>query len=195
MENLRKKVLVGVNDNTKEIYLAEFEITSRNGYKEFTASFYVGQALDIDNIDLEEECEMQWECLDNETKLDMLEDGEKTKQDVFDNWTSYSDYHDFKDCSCTDYELTLDNGTLINFETTCCGQHYIREDNENYNQIIFTNKQAVEKLLELWDKYHLKNVENNEDFEKDFNFVLENLKEYSDRETIINFIKENIKEL
>ncbi len=195
MENLRKKVLIGLNDNTKEVYFAEFEITTRNNYKEFTASFYVGEAFDIDGVDLEEECNMQWECLDDKTKLDMLEDGEKTKQDIFDNWTSYSDYHDFKDCSCTDYELTLEDGTLINFETTCCGQHDIREDNENYKQIIFTNKQAVAKLLELWDKYHLENVENNEDFEKNFDFVLEGLKDFNNRKTIENFIKENIKEL
>lgn len=192
METIKKKLLLGTNEETKEIYFGSFEITTRNSYKEFTASFYVGTAFNID--DIESRCESYWECLDDTTKLDLLNDGEITKEDIFDEWNRYGDYHDFVDCSCTDIELTTKNGDLINFETSCCGQHDIRENEENYKNIIFTDKKAVETLLKLWDLYHLKNIEDNEEeIEKDINFIIEKIGKYTihSKETE-DFIKENI---
>lgn len=193
----RKKVLLGVNPNTNEIFFGEFEITTRNNYKEFTASFDVGSAFDIDSIDLYEQCNYDWECLDAQAKIDLLDDGEKTKQDVFEDWTAYTNYKDFIDCSCTDIETTLRSGQTVNFETTCGGQHDIREDEENYKNIIFTNKQAVEKLLVLWDKYHLENIEENiEEVEKEINFIIEKIGFYTlhAKETK-NFIYRTIEEV
>lgn len=194
MKNLKKELLLGVNPTTNEIILGEFEITTRNNYKEFTASFDVGEAFDIDAVDLNEQCQLQWDCLDDNTRLNLLLDGDRTRKDVFEEWTRYSDYREFVDCSCTDIETELENGTIINFETTSCGQHDIREDKNNYNNIIFTNKEAVEKLLKLWDLYHLKNIEKNiSDIEKDINFIIEKIGDftrYSNKTQ--NFIKSNI---
>ena len=198
MENLRKNFLLGVNPKTNEIYFGEIEVTTRNGYKEFTASFDVGEAFDVETIDLEEQCQNQWDCLDAEQKLDLLDDGNITKDDVFEDWTRYSDYKEFKDCSCTDYETELNNGQTINFESTCGGQHDIREDEEEYNNIIFTDKKAVDLILELWDKYHLKNIEKNlQEIETKINEILKRIDKYNDREyeNIENFIKTNIEEV
>jgi len=195
MDNFEKKFLLGVNPKEKTIYFGELEITNRNGYKELTASFDVGEAFNVEDLDLEEICQEQWDCLDNENKLDLLYDGDRTREDVFEDWTSYADYTDFKDCSCTDYETTLESGELVNFETISCGQCDIRENKEEYNNIIFTNKKAVTMLLDLWDQYHLKSIENNETVKNKISFILSKLNKYTKRENIENFIKENIKEL
>lgn len=198
MENIRKNFLLGVNKEENKIYLGEIEITTRNGYKEFTASFDVGEAFDIDDIDLQEQCQDLWDCYDAQQKLDLLYDGDRTREDVFEDWTRYSDYKEFKDCSCTDYETKLNNGQIINFESICGGQHDIREDEEEYNNMIFTDKKAVDLILELWDKYHLKNIEKNlQEIETKINEILKRIDKYNDREfeNIENFIKANIEEV
>lgn len=198
MDNIRKNFLLGVNKEENKIYFGEIEITTRNGYKEFTASFDVGEAFDIDDIDLQEQCQDLWDCYDAKQKLDLLYDGDRTREDVFEDWTRYSDYKEFKDCSCTDYETKLNNGQTINFESICGGQHDIREDKEEYSNIIFTDKKAVDLILELWDKYHLKNIEKNlQEIETKINEILKRIDKYNDREyeNIENFIKANIEEV
>ena len=198
MENLRKNFLLGVNKEENKIYFGEITITTRNGYKEFAANFDVGEAFDISEVDFEDQCNDLWDCYDAQQKLDLLYDGDRTKEDVFDEWTRCEDYHNFIDCSCTDYETELNNGQEINFQTTYGGQHDIREDAEEYENIIFTNKEAVEIILKLWDKYHLKNIEDEaEEIEKQINFIIEKLDKYNQYEfkNIENFIKEHIEEV
>ena len=139
MENLRKKILLGINKEENKIYFGEIEITTRNNYKEFTASFDVGEAFLIDDIDeeyVENYKNEYWNCLDSETKINLLKDGEITKEDFFENW-DVDDYHDYVDCSCTDYETILNNGQTINFETVRSGQCDIREDKVDFENIIF----------------------------------------------------------
>lgn len=185
---MRKKFLLGVNEN--KILIGEIEITERNGYKEFTASFDEGKAFGIDNVNLTELCQMDWECLDEKTKLDLLYDGDRTKEDVFDDWTRYSGYHEFIDCSCTDIEMETKDGVLINFETTSCGQHDER-DESNFENFKYTNKKAFEYIMYLWDNYHLKEITDKE--EKLFNEACELLKDYTlYSKTSENFIKENL---
>lgn len=112
MKKMEKKFLLGING--KNILIGEIEITTRNGYKEFTASFDEGEAFGIDSIDLNEMCQDQWDCLDPESKLDLLYDGDRTREDVFDEWTRYSDYHKFIDCSCTDIEIEIEKSYYNN---------------------------------------------------------------------------------
>lgn len=198
MENIRKNFLLGINKEENKIYFGEIEVTTRNGYKEFTASFDAGEAFDIEEIDLQEQCQNLWDCYDAEQKLDLLYDGDRTREDVFDDWTRYSDYKEFRDCSCTDYETELNNGQTINFETTNGGQYDIRENKEEYNNIIFTDKKAVNLILELWDKYHLENIEKNiEEVENKINEIFKRIDKYNDKEykNIKNFIKSNIEEV
>lgn len=197
---MRKKFVIGINKEEKEIIIGEMEITTRNGYKEFSASFDVGTAFDIEEVQdddyIEEYCSDYWDCLDADSKLELLYDGDRTKEEAFEDMFRYADYHDIKDCSCTDIEIEIEDGTTINFETTCGGQHDIRDDKDYYKNIVFTDKKAVELLLELWDEYHLKSIEDNAEIEEQINYVIEKLEKYTmysdDTE---KFIKENIKEL
>ena len=198
MENFRKEFLLGIEEN--KIFTGEIEITTRNHYKEFAASFNVGEAFDIGDINEEyinEYYENLWDCFDAEQKLNYLQDGEITKTELFEDWQYNEDYKNIIDCSCTDFELTLKNGKNINFETSSCGQHDIRE--ENFENIIFTDKKAVLLILELWDKYHLENIEKDmQEIEPKIEYILKklepyNVDNYAFNEEFDNFIINNIK--
>lgn len=190
---MRKTYLLGVNGN--KIYIGNIEVTTRNGYKEFTASFNVGEAFDISKIDEDyknDYYEELWNCYDAQYKLDLLDDGNKTKDEVIADWSYDDDYRNIIDCSCTDYELNLKNGTTINFESSCCGQHDIREE-DDYNNTKFTNKEAVEMILDLWDEYHLKNIEDNKKVEDILNKIYELLEDYEEEtDKFDKFIIDNI---
>lgn len=197
MENFRKEFLLGIEGN--KIFTGEIEITTRNHYKEFTASFNVGEGFNIGDINedyIEEYYENLWDCFDAETKINYLQDGEITKTELFEDWQYNEDYKNIVDCSCTDFELTLKDGRNINFESTCGGQHDIRE--ENFDNIIFTDKKAVLLILELWDKYHLENIEKDiQEIEPKIEYIFEklepyNVDNYAFNEEFDNFIIENI---
>ena len=193
---MKRTILLGVNNNT--IYTGEFEVTTRNGYKEFTASFNIGWAFDVDNIDdrAEDYFEELWNNSDDEKKLELLQDGDITREEAkreFINVTYYySGYRGFVDCSCTDYEVdNMPNGDTINFETVACGQVDIREE-FNFENTIFTNKQAIMKLLEFWDNFHLKEI--TEAQEQEINSILESMSSYEPYEDKFeDFIRNNVR--
>lgn len=209
MENIRKNFLLGINKDTNKIYFGEIAIdnphfwnSEKGNYtdinkQDFSASFDVGEAFNIEDVDLQQDCQNLWDCYSAEEKIKLLYDGDRTREDVFEDWTRYSDYKNFRDCSCTDYETTLNNGQTINFETTCGGQHDIREDKEEYDNIVFTDECAVKEILKLWDKYHLKNISGKKDVEEKINNILKKLGKYEchEYENIKNFIRENIQEV
>lgn len=189
---MRKTVILGVKNNN--VVNGEYEITKRNGYEEFTASFSMGELFNIEDVDEEYKqsyFEELWNCMDADAKLNYLDDGDKTKQDVFEEWNYDEDYHNIKDCSCTDYELEKD-GVTFNFETTSCGQYDIREA-DDFQDMIFTNKEGFELLMKLWDNYHLKDITNNEEFKKDFEKMDKLLTDYEEyEEKAENFIINNV---
>lgn len=160
MENTNKKILLGVKNNN--VIIADLRLTTRNGYPEFTASFNEGEAFNIDIIDDDYKNDYfndYWDCCDDKTKLQMLQDGDITKEEARENFESeayYNDYHDYKDCGCTDIEIEKD-GKTINFETIACGQHDVREC-EDFKDMIFTNEKTFNDIMYLWDKYHMKEV-------------------------------------
>ena len=193
---MKRTILLGVNGDT--IYTGEFEVTTRNGYKEFTASFNVGWAFDVNNIDdrVEQYFEDLWECSDDEKKLELLQDGDITREEAkreFINVTYYySGYRGFVDCSCTDYEVDdMPNGDTINFETESCGQVDIRRE-PDFENTIFTNKEAVFKLLKFWDNFHLKEISMVQ--EEEINNLLNELAPFEEWGTKFeDFIRNNVR--
>lgn len=184
----RKTLLLGVKNN--QVITADLVLRDWNGYPEFSACFNVGDAFNIDSIDDDyktEYFEEIWNCYDAESKLNLLNDGEKTKDEVFENWMSDCDYHEVKDCSCTDYELT-NNGKTINFETTSGGQYDVRKDSD-FEDMIFTDEKLFNDIMYYWDTFHLKQV-NDEQIEEIKKLMISNFAEYS--EDFDAFIKNNI---
>lgn len=149
---MRKTFLLGATKNN--IILGEFDLYKDNT---FTASFDIGQLIYVDDIDEEyirNYFEDLWYDLDDATKLDYLEDGDITRDDWIQSHIDSTYYDDIVDCSCTYLQLDTKDG-LVNFETISCGQHNIKED-EFYNDIVFTDKEVVLELLDMWEQYHLK---------------------------------------
>lgn len=191
---MKRTILLGVNNST--IYTGEFEIrTLSTGGKEFSASFHVGEGFNTNEIEFyryEDYFDSLWECLDDSSKLDMLQDGDITREEAKEKFIdSVYDYRDIIDCSCTDFEVSLPNGDTINFETGSCGQVDIREETDFENTIL-TNKKAVMKLLELWDNFHLKEISMVQ--EEEINNLLESMRSYEPYgDKFEDFIRNNIK--
>lgn len=190
-ENMEKKFLLGViNDR---IVLGEFEVRNWNGYPEFSATFDEGEAFDtnLSESEMEDWWEEYWYCLDDSSKLDALRDGDRTKQEWLDEQVQDTYYSDIKDCSCTDLEMDF-NSITINFETICCGQHDCRRDND-FDDMVFTNKGAFDKLMALWDKYHLREI--NDDVLKELDEIENSLSPYEwyGGNEVIGFIEKNLK--
>ena len=192
---MKRTILLGVNGS--QIYTGEFEIrTLSQGGKYFSASFNIGIGFDVNNIDdrAEDYFEELWNNSDDERKLEMLQDGEITKAEARDNFINntyyYTGYRAFIDCSCTDYEVDI-NGDTINFETVAWGQVDIREETD-FENTIFTDKETVMKLLELWDNFHLKEIPGAK--EQEINSILESMSSYEPYEDKFeDFIRNNIK--
>lgn len=53
IDDMRKKVLLGVDKN-KEIVFGEYEVTYRNGFPEFAASFDTVRPFNGDDVNLED---------------------------------------------------------------------------------------------------------------------------------------------
>lgn len=159
---LRKTYLLGAVDNT--ILTCNIEKRYKlNNCDEVGVSFNVGELINIDNIDkdyVRDYFEEMFDCSDSKLKLWYLQDGNITKDEWLDNIVENGDYKDVYDCSCTDYEILI-NGTNYNFETTCCGQHDIREQS-NFKDFVYTNKKAFDLVMKLWDNFHIKKLSNEE---------------------------------
>ena len=158
----RKTYLLGVVDNT--ILTCDIEKRYKlNNCNEVSVCFDVGELIDVDNIDedyIRDYFEELFDCMDSDTKRNWLENGDITKDEWLDKKSCESDYRDVYDCSCTDYEITV-NDTNYNFESTCGGQHDIRKE-DNFNKFIFTNKKAFNLIMKLWDNYHIKKLSDEE---------------------------------
>ena len=174
---------------------------NRNSEKEFTASFDIGEAFDIDNIDTDYITgyyEDLFNDMDDVTKLEWLQNGDITRYDWIESQVNDNDYKDIKDCSCTDLEMEYTNSygeeMNINFESTCGGQHDIREE-DGYNDMKYTNKKATEELLYLWDNYHLSSIKDNKEALEMYERVIKMLSNYEwdeQEENIKTFIQDNL---
>ena len=187
---MEKKFLLGVMGN--QIVVGNFEIRDWNGYDEFSASFDLGEAFDINlsQEEIENYWNDYWDYLDSDTKLDILDDGESTKQVWLDEKVDETYYTDIRDCSCTDLEMDF-NGVTINFETISCGQYDCRKD-EAFKDMKFTNKEAFDKLMDLWDNYHLREV--NEDIKRELGEIEDLLSPYDwyGGDEVVDFIEQNL---
>lgn len=155
---LKKTYLLGVVDNT----ILTCNIKKRyklNNCNEVIVSFDVGKLINVDNLDKDyiiNYFEGMFDYSDSDMKLQYLQDGYITKNEWIDNQVVDCNYRDVYDCSCTDYEISI-NGTNYNFETTCSGQYDIREQS-NFKDFVYTNKKAFNLIMELWDNFHIKKL-------------------------------------
>ena len=166
----------------------EFEITHRNGYPQFSASF------DCVRPFREEDCEgaidyydrLIDECYDAEEKCNLYEmyncrPSELAELLARDNG---SDVQDIVDCSLYPKIIDVD-GTNYYFESGSCGQHDTREDGMDE----YVNQEAYDLLHELWDKYHLMKVDSS--VEDEVQKIVEMLEDVDEEAWIEDYIRRN----
>ena len=88
------------------------------------------------------------------------------------------------DCSLYPELIEVDGKDYI-FISTSCGQHDTRDEVEE-----FVDKKLYDDIHELWDNYHLKNIEDNEEAMNLYKSVLDRMGEIDEEEVIVDYIKE-----
>lgn len=154
----RDKFLLGATKDN-EIVFGEFGITERNGYPEFTASFNTTRPFDGTDYDLEEHYEGWIEDMGKEYLYDLLVHYDCKPSDLPSEMADeVTDVRECLDCSIYPKEIKIknefENEELWYFKSTCGGQHDTRNEIE---EII--NYKGYNLLHDLWDKYHLKKVD------------------------------------
>lgn len=151
---MKRTLLAGITKNN-ELYFLEIDTTNdkRNGYNEFSMSGFTVSPISK-----------------NEAKkqvLEHLKDGEEWKFAVqngktklgLNDWIKYVIKTDGVlagfDNSLFENEIVVD-GEIYIFESGACGQHEEREL-KHY----FIDKELFVLLMQIWDRYHLKELPEN----------------------------------
>lgn len=151
---MTKKYLIGATKEN-DIVFAEFGITTRNGYNEFTASFETVRPFIGTNYDLAEYFEdMIDSCFDDAEKYRLCEQYNCRPSKLAKSMANKcEDVRDALDCSLFPEHYVIDGDDWY-FESGSCGQHDTRDE---MDEII--NIDAYNALHDLWDNYHLKAVD------------------------------------
>ena len=150
---MRNKFLLGATKNN-ELAFGEFEITHRNGYAEFTASFHTVRPFNGENFDLKEYFEGMLDGWDNETKYDACVRADCKPSELVEYLADEcDDVRDALDCSLYPECYTVDGDSWY-FESSSFGQHDTRDEME---EIIYP--EAYNLLHKLWDDYHSKRID------------------------------------
>lgn len=150
---MSKKYLLGATID-KEIVFAEFGITTRNGYPEFSASFDCVEPFTEDEVDAEEYYQDFVEQMDAKWKWETCERYDLAPSELV-QWlmdNEGSDPQSVRDCSLYPEIITVNEKDYY-FESSSCGQHDTRGEME-----IYTSQNLYDRIHFLWDKCHLKEV-------------------------------------
>lgn len=194
--NKKYEFLLGVTDDD-ELVFGEFSLEHPSYWKngvsytdtsstEFSASFNTVRPFNAEDYDLEEYYEEWVDGMDKDYLYDLCvgfdcSPSELPKCLADDCY----DVRDAIDCSLYPEEVNVD-GEMWCFESSACGQHDTRDD-----MMVYTDCESYELLHTLWDKYHLKKVD--EEVIKQVENLAETLSKIDEEKWIINYIKDNLK--
>lgn len=183
---MRNQYLLGATADN-ELVFGEFEITYRNGYAEFTASFNTVRPFNGENFDLEEYYEGWKEEFGKETLYDLCVRFDCKPSELAENLADEcSDVRDALDCSLYPECYTVDGDSWY-FESGSCGQHDTRDE---MDEII--NPEAYNLLHKLWDTYHLKAVD--EEVITEVEVMEAMLAEVDEEEWIVDYIQRHMED-
>lgn len=193
---MRRKYLLGANTD-REIVFAEFEANHPNYWskekgdytdesvRHFSASFDTVRPFKGSDYDLEEYFEGWMDGLDKAYLYDLCERHWCSPQDLPNKLADECyDVRDALDCSLYPEEMCIEDEYWY-FESSSCGQHDTREEGMDE----YVNKEAYDILHELWDKYHLKPID--DEGIKQMERVVELLEEVDEEEWIADYIERN----
>lgn len=179
----REQYLLGATSNN-ELVFGKFEVTHRNGYAEFTASFNTVRPFNGENFDLEEYFEDWQDGISKEILYDMCVSFDCKPSELAKNLAEECiDARDALDCSLYPECYIIDGDSWF-FESGSCGQHNTRNEME---EII--NLKAYNLLNELWDNYHLKKID--DEIISQVEVLKDMLEDIDEEEWIVNYIKKH----
>ena len=146
------KILLGAT-RYNELVFANFGISNWNEYPKFTASFDMVRPFDIGSIDLVERWEDYLAKCEAYELRDLLGKYDCRLSELAEMMADDMGIDGAIDCSLYPETYTID-GIDWYFESMSCGQHDTRGEMAEY-----VNEDAYNVLHELWDKYHLKQVD------------------------------------
>lgn len=155
MKKEMEKVLLGTTTD-HEFVFADFGVTDRNGYDEFTASFFTVTPFRFSW----EECADRFSALtadyDAESKLQLCDDYDCPPSRLAEEMIRVMDNNELMGC-CYDTSLFpyffRVGDEDYHFESRCCGQHDTRGQMDEY-----TRPALYLRIHQLWDEYHLKEI-------------------------------------
>lgn len=147
---MSKKYLLGTTKD-REIVFAEFGVSNRNGYPEFSACFDTVEPFTEDDVNATEYYESLVDEMDKEWRYNMCERLNCTPNDLPEALAEAdgAEPQDIRDCSIYPEVINV-GGVDYYFESCSGGQHDTRGEMEEY-----VDKQAYERLHMIWDKWHL----------------------------------------
>ena len=146
------KILLGAT-RYNELVFANFGISNWNEYPKFTASFDMVRPFDIGSIDLVERWEDYLAKCEAYELRDLLGKYDCRLSELAEIMADDMGIDGAIDCSLYPETYTID-GIEWHFESMGWGQHDTRGEMAEY-----VNEDAYNVLHELWDKYHLKQVD------------------------------------
>lgn len=145
-------LLGATKDN--ELVFAEFGVSNRSGYDEFTASFDTVRPFDGDSVDISYYYQCIVDDMDKDWLIDKCDEYDCKPSDLAEKMADNCyDITEVVDCSLYPETYIINNADWY-FESMCCGQHDTRDDMAEY-----VDEKAYNELHELWDKYHLHKVD------------------------------------
>lgn len=190
----RYKFLLGATEDN-ELVFGEFELRNPSYYSKdkgnytdenvlnFSASFDTVMPFISQNYDLIAYFESWIDCQDKGYLYDECERLDCSPSELPKCLADEcDDVRDVIDCSLYSEEITV-NGESWCFESCACGQHDTRKDKMKE----YTNYEAYNLLNELWDNYHLKQVD--EEVIKQIEKLVDMLSGIDEEQWIIDFIE------
>ena len=180
---MRRKFLLGATKGN-EIVFGKVEIGENiNGKLEFSASFETVYPFKYDEDYLWGRLENQLHFYDKSDLYDLCESYDCKPSELPTEMYADSSIEDIIDISLYPNSVEVD-GNEWYFESACCGQYDTREEMEFY-----VNETLYNRIIELWDKYHLKEIDN--PIVEEANSILNELEQINKEEWIANYIKVN----
>ena len=177
---MRKQLLVGATTDN-ELVFANLEVRTWNGHPEFSASFDTVHPFNMEEIDLEEMAKNYLEGCDREMLYDLCEEYDCSPSNLLNVYAKNTSIDEIMDLSLYSNYINID-GAEWRFKSSGCGQ----QDTRN-NMNIYVNKKLYNRIIKLWDKYHLKEI--SEDIQEEIEKIITQLEEIEEEQWIRDYIK------
>lgn len=184
-----KKIIGFTTDNEIIVADVSFEKVGNNPEPDFSVSFNLSKITKPEDA-IRNYFEDARYIFDPEYVFDLCEKydcppsglADKIVDEIIDNKKAIMET---LDCSLYPKIINVDGEDYI-FVSSSCGQHDTRDEVEE-----FVDEELYNDIHELWDNYHLKNIEDNEKAMNLYKSVLDRMAKIDEEEVIVDYIRRN----